>query len=51
MSELVTTVGFHVVDAGLLASARLLERLAMLWISLAYARGGGTGIAFRLMRR
>jgi predicted dinucleotide-binding enzyme len=51
VSELVKALGFDVVDAGPLASARLLEPLAMLWISLAYSWGQGTGIAFRLMRR
>jgi 8-hydroxy-5-deazaflavin:NADPH oxidoreductase len=51
VSELVRALGFDVVDAGPLASARLLEPLAMLWISLAYAWGQGTDIAFRLMRR
>jgi 8-hydroxy-5-deazaflavin:NADPH oxidoreductase len=51
VSELVKVLGFDVVDAGPLASARLLEPLAMLWISLAYAWGQGTDIAFRLMRR
>jgi predicted dinucleotide-binding enzyme len=51
VSELVKALGFDVVDAGPLASARLLEPLAMLWISLAYAWAQGTDIAFRLMRR
>jgi 8-hydroxy-5-deazaflavin:NADPH oxidoreductase len=51
VTELVTTLGFDVVDAGPLRQARLLEPLAMLWISLAYARGLGPNIAFRLMRR
>jgi predicted dinucleotide-binding enzyme len=51
VSELVKVLGFDVVDAGPLASARLLEPLAMLWISLAYAWGQGTDIAFRLLRR
>ena len=51
VSELVKALGFDVVDAGPLASARLLEPLAMLWISLAYAWGQGTDIAFRLLRR
>jgi predicted dinucleotide-binding enzyme len=51
VSELVKALGFDVVDAGPLASARLLEPLAMLWISLAYAWGQGTDVAFRLMRR
>ncbi len=51
VSELVRTLGFDVVDAGPLTSARLLEPLALLWISLAYAWGQGTDIAFRLLRR
>jgi len=43
-------LGFDPVDAGPLSQARLLEPLALLWISL--ARGGlGTDIALRLMRR
>jgi hypothetical protein len=44
-------LGFECVDAGPLVQARLLEPLAMLWISLAYAQGQGTGIAFRLVRK
>ena len=49
--ELVSALGFDVVDAGPLAQARTLEPLAMLWISLAVHRGLGPNIAFRLMRR
>ena len=48
---LAADAGFDVVDAGRLASARLLEPLAMLWIHLAYAQGLGTGFAFKLLRR
>jgi predicted dinucleotide-binding enzyme len=48
---LVAALGFDVVDAGPLVQARLLEPLAMLWISLAYGGGLGPNIAFRLMRR
>jgi predicted dinucleotide-binding enzyme len=51
VTDLVKTLGFDVVDAGPLRQARLLEPLAMLWISLAYAQGQGPNIAFRLMRR
>jgi hypothetical protein len=51
VSELVAALGFDVVDAGPLTQARLLEPLAMLWISLAYRQQLGPGIAFRLMRR
>jgi predicted dinucleotide-binding enzyme len=34
-------LGFEPVDAGPLTQARLLEPLAMLWISMAYAYGLG----------
>jgi predicted dinucleotide-binding enzyme len=44
-------LGFDMVDAGPLAQARLLEPLALLWITLAYPGGMGREIAFRLMRR
>jgi len=44
-------LGFEAVDAGPLTQARLLEPLALLWISLALKQGFGVGIAFRLMRR
>lgn len=49
--DLVKALGFDVVDAGPLRSARLLEPLAMLWITLAYPLGHGPNIAFRLLRR
>jgi hypothetical protein len=39
------------VDAGPLTRARLLEPLALLWISMAYPQGMGREIAFRLERR
>ena len=51
VGALVRELGFDMVDAGPLAQARLLEPLAMLWISLAYACGLGPNIAFRLVRR
>lgn len=44
-------IGFDMIDAGPLAASRLLEPLAMLWISLAYQRGLGRDFAFRLVRR
>lgn len=44
-------IGFDVVDAGALTSARLLEPLAMLWIHLAYNLEQGVDIAFKLLRR
>lgn len=48
---LVDELGFEPVDAGPLSQARLLEPLALLWISLAYAQGQGREIAFKLLRR
>lgn len=44
-------LGFAMVDAGALSRARLLEPLALLWITLAYPQGLGREIAFRLERR
>jgi hypothetical protein len=50
VAKLSTELGFDTVDAGPLRQARLLEPLAMLWISLAYQQKLGTGIAFKLLR-
>jgi predicted dinucleotide-binding enzyme len=50
-ARLATEIGFDPVDAGPLVQARLLEPLAMLWITLAVVQGEGRDIAFRLMRR
>mgnify|MGYP001814575836 CR=1 FL=1 len=44
-------IGIGMVDAGLFASTRLLESLAMLRISLAFWQGLGLKIAFGLLRR
>jgi predicted dinucleotide-binding enzyme len=49
--DLGAQIGFDPVDAGPLTQARLLEPLALLWISLAYAAGQGREIAFRLVKR
>ena len=51
VSELASELGFDVVDAGPLKQARLLEPLAMLWISLAYQQALGPDIGFKLLRR
>lgn len=51
VAGLAEALGFEPVDAGPLAQARLLEPLAMLWISMAYAHGHGPNIAFKLLRR
>lgn len=48
---LVADAGFEAVDAGPLASARLLEPLAVLWIDLALKRGQGRDFAFALTRK
>jgi 8-hydroxy-5-deazaflavin:NADPH oxidoreductase len=48
---LATDVGFDPVDAGPLQQARLLEPLALLWISLALKQGLGVNIALNLVRR
>ncbi|MEN9221712.1 MAG: NADPH-dependent F420 reductase [Thermostichus sp. BF3_bins_97] len=49
--RLTEEVGFEAVDAGSLASARLLEPYAMLWIKLAMNFGQGRTFAFGLLRR
>ena len=51
VATLAEALGFEPVDAGPLTQARLLEPLAMLWISMAYAYGHSVNIAFRLLRR
>ncbi|MCB9475855.1 MAG: NADPH-dependent F420 reductase [Deltaproteobacteria bacterium] len=49
--QLIADTGFEPVDAGVLAAARYLEPLAMLWIHLAYVKGLGPDIAMRLVTR
>ena len=51
VKQLADEVGFEGVDAGPLTQARLLEPLALLWISLAFKAGLGREIAFKLLRR
>src|SRR5262245_31398903 len=51
VAGLATALGFEPVDAGPLTQARLLEPLALLWISRAFAYGQGLNIAFRLLRK
>ncbi len=51
VGALAEALGFDPVDAGPLSQARLLEPLAMLWISMAYAYGHGGDIAFKLLHR
>jgi hypothetical protein len=49
--SLANDLGFDPVDAGPLRQSRLLEPLALLWITLALKQGLGVNIAFKLMRR
>jgi 8-hydroxy-5-deazaflavin:NADPH oxidoreductase len=51
VSQLGAELGFDMVDTGPLAQARLLEPLAMLWISMAYKYGRGPNMGFQLLRR
>ena len=44
-------LGFEMIDNGNLASARMLESLAVLWIHLAFQGGLGRNFAFKLIRR
>ena len=48
---LAADLGFEPVDAGALTQSRLLEPVAMLWISLAMRGGLGREFAFGLLRR
>ncbi|MCK6445814.1 MAG: NADPH-dependent F420 reductase [Planctomycetes bacterium] len=50
VSKLGHELGFDMVDCGPLSRARLLEPLALLWISLAYKEGLGPRIGFKLLR-
>ena len=51
VTQLSNELGFETLDAGPLSQARLLEPVAMLWISLAFAQGLGPDFAFKLVRR
>ena len=51
VARLINDVGFEPVDSGPLISARCLEPLAMLMITLGYGLGMGTNIAYDLIRR
>jgi hypothetical protein len=51
VSRLTADLGFDPVHCGPLTQARLLEPLAMLWISMAYAYGAGPNIGFALLRK
>jgi predicted dinucleotide-binding enzyme len=44
-------MGFEVADVGALETARFLEPMALVWISLAARQGWGRNMAFKLVRR
>ena len=50
-AKLATDLGFDAVSAGPLENARLLESLALLWISQSRMQVAGRGIALKLLRR
>ncbi len=49
--ELAEQLGFEAVDCGPLKSARWLEPMAMLWVTLAYGLGNGPDFGFAVLRR
>ena len=51
VSMLIEELGFEVVDTGGLEIAILLESLGRLWIHLAYQRGLGKDIGYKLLKR
>jgi predicted dinucleotide-binding enzyme len=51
VASLAKSLRFEPVDVGPLSQARLLEPLAIHWISIAYAYGHGPNIAFKLLLR
>jgi 8-hydroxy-5-deazaflavin:NADPH oxidoreductase len=51
VQALAEAIGFESIDMGPLARARLIEPMAMLWITLAGPLGHGRDIAFGLLRR
>ncbi len=51
VTQLAQDLGFDVADVGGLNKARLLEPLALVWISLAIQQGMGRHIAFKLVHR
>lgn len=51
VAQLAQDLGFDVADVGDLSKARLLEPMALVWISLAIGQGLGRQIAFKLVKR
>jgi NADPH-dependent F420 reductase len=50
-TELAEALGFEPVDCGPLRSARWLEPMAMLWVTMAYGLGNGPDFGFAVLRR
>lgn len=50
VADLITKMGFDALDCGPLKSARMLEPLALLNITLGYSLGHGTNIGFSVLR-
>jgi len=50
VAQLVSELGFEVLDAGGLKSARILEPFAMVWINQALFRGLGRNWAYGILR-
>jgi predicted dinucleotide-binding enzyme len=51
VARLGTEIGFEAQDAGPLKQARVLEPLALLWVSLAFVQGLGREFAFQIIKR
>jgi hypothetical protein len=51
VTHLAQDLGFEVADVGDLSKARLLEPMALVWITLAIQQGMGRHIAFKLVHR
>ncbi len=51
ISKLAVDLGFDVLDAGGLSSARYMEHFAMLWIHMAFHQKLGNDFAFKLLKR
>jgi 8-hydroxy-5-deazaflavin:NADPH oxidoreductase len=51
VEQLIRDVGLDPIDGGPLATARLLEPYALLWVSTAYKFGFGRDFAFSVLRR
>jgi predicted dinucleotide-binding enzyme len=49
--DLISQLGFEVIDAGVLSVCRMLEPYALLWIHMAHVRKLGTHFAFGILRR